>query len=508
MMNCFPLLYEDELFYSIISRYKRMCGITSKRAFLEDLFNEEIINKSIFFPQYIDALVNNLPLTSKITAEELIMNNTMFPFFTVFLSEEKTDEVYKFMKNGASKSIESMVGFTGSKVKSNKFLRYCPICYREDMNELGESYWRRLYQVPGVLYCEKHEILLKDSQVLNTDSRIGYYCPDSSNCDFVESNIEYDDRIKKLNIEYIRNAKILLKQNYNRKESQFLINFYIDRLRDKGFTSKGGSIYMKELQREFLDYYSHDYLKLMQSDFDINREGNWVRLFVRNNNKIRSPLRHLLFIQFLDIDINEMFESKRAIGRIKITQKREPIFDLNTKREEWLKLIENNPGANRSELKEIGKGLHTYVYTYDREWYDKVTPKGKPGRMGGETVDWEKRDEECLQLSKKAVPKILNRDGKPIRIGVESIRREIGVRNWFYDKRLIKTYEYIDSVVEDIDSYRIRKIRWAINEMLEGNEKITPYKVQLYAGFGGNNKEVRLLIEKELQNMGILKEIK
>ncbi|NMB27755.1 MAG: transposase, partial [Tissierellia bacterium] len=91
MMNCFPLLYEDELFYSIISRYKRMCGITSKRAFLEDLFNKEIINKSIFFPQYIDALVNNLPLTSKITAEELIMNNTMFPFFTVFLSEEKTD---------------------------------------------------------------------------------------------------------------------------------------------------------------------------------------------------------------------------------------------------------------------------------------------------------------------------------------------------------------------------------------------------------------------------------
>lgn len=84
-----------------------------------------------------------------------------------------------------------------------------------------------------------------------------------------------------------------------------MINFYIDRLRDKGFTSKGGSIYMKELQREFLDYYSHDYLKLMQSDFDINREGNWVRLFVRNNNKIRSPLRHLLFIQFLDIDINE-----------------------------------------------------------------------------------------------------------------------------------------------------------------------------------------------------------
>jgi len=42
--------------------------------------------------------------------------------------------------------------------------------------------------------------------------------------------------------------------------------------------------------------------------------------------------------------------------------------------------------------------------------------------------------------------------------------------------------------------------------MLEKGEKITPYKVQLYAGFGGNNKEVRPLIENELINIDLLKE--
>lgn len=42
--------------------------------------------------------------------------------------------------------------------------------------------------------------------------------------------------------------------------------------------------------------------------------------------------------------------------------------------------------------------------------------------------------------------------------------------------------------------------------MLEKGEKITPYKVQLYVGFGGNNKEVRELIENELLNMGEMKE--
>lgn len=501
MMNCFPLLYNDELFYSIIARYRRMCGITSERAFLKDLFNDRIVNKSIFFPQYVDALVGNLPVTSKITAKELIVNHTMFPFFTAFLSKERTDGIYEAMKNGYGQSIENTLGFSGSKVKVNKFLRYCPTCYREDMEELGESYWRRLHQIPGVLYCDSHKVLLKDSKVLNTDSRLGYDCLDSNSCSCEELDVRYNDRIKALNLNYIKNAKILLNQNLDRKEEQFLIDLYIDMLRNRGFTSKGGSIYMKELQKEFLNYYTFDYLKLMQSDFDINKKGNWLRLFVRNNNKTRNPLRHLLLIQFLGVEIEEMFKTKEVIGRIKVTKNRKPLFDLDTKKEEWIELINNNPGATRSELKEIGKGLHTYIYTYARDWYNKVTPKGKGGRKKGKTLDWGKRDEECLKLSKIAVQEILDTEGKPIRIGPENIRREIGARRWFYDKRLTKTHEYIAKASEDIESYRVRKIKWAIEEIIKEDEAITPYKVQLYAGFGGNNEVVRPLIEKELLNM-------
>lgn len=38
----------------------------------------------------------------------------------------------------------------------------------------------------------------------------------------------------------------------------------------------------------------------------------------------------------------------------------------------------------------------------------------------------------------------------------------------------------------------------AINEMSKSEENIKPYKVQLYAGFGGGGKEVGELIEREL----------
>lgn len=62
----------------------------------------------------------------------------------------------------------------------------------------------------------------------------------------------------------------------------------------------------------------------------------------------------------------------------------------------------------------------------------------------------------------------------------------------------MKTQQYLKEVTEDIESYRVRKIKWAIDEMVKRGEKLTVYKVQLYAGFSGGIKEVRSLIEQEL----------
>ena len=63
------------------------------------------------------------------------------------------------------------------------------------------------------------------------------------------------------------------------------------------------------------------------------------------------------------------------------------------------------------------------------------------------------------------------------------------------------TYAYINTVIEDIKSFRIRKIRWAINEIYKEGKEPTLYKVQLKAGFGGskNNMDVRSLINIELE---------
>src|SRR5690606_26154206 len=108
-----------------------------------------------YFPQYIGSFIKSLPPTSRVTSKEIIDRHTLAPFYTSFLSKEKTDQIYKTMEkgsNGSRMNIEKLIGFGGSKVRKPNFLKYCPLCFKEDMETLGEGYWRTNHQIIGAYY--------------------------------------------------------------------------------------------------------------------------------------------------------------------------------------------------------------------------------------------------------------------------------------------------------------------------------------------------------------------
>lgn len=507
MINFLPQLYDNELFYSVIARYRRMCGMVSGRAFIRDLFGEFVVITSSNFPQYIRNFIGNLPPTSKVTTKEIIEKHTLFNFYTSFLNEEKADHIYETMgkgSNGSRLNVEQQIGFGGSKVRKPSYLRYCPLCFKEDIDTLGESYWRINHQIIGAYYCSKHHVLLKESSVLSTGNGIEFICADEQICneELLEDN--YSDTIKLLNLEYIHNAELILNRNFSRKDLNYIIDFYIDRLREKRLASKNGNLYMKDVQERFLYFYPKQYLELMQSSINPDSPSNWLRLFVRYSKGNRSPVRHLLFMQFLGVNPESLFLNETVLGKRMTTIKHNPSFNLEQRREKWLKLIAENPGANRSQLKEKGKGLHTWIYKYDWEWYDKVTPKAHSGKEKAGTIDWEKRDQECLSLTKEAVKRILQREGKPTRVTPSSIRNTLGFGSWFHNKKLVRTQRYLKEVKEEIDGFRIRKIKWAIEDRIKKRESLSVYKVQLHAGFGGGGKEIQKLIIRVIEEQGIL----
>lgn len=129
----------------------------------------------------------------------------------------------------------------------------------------------------------------------------------------------------------------------------------------------------------------------------------------------------------------------------------------------------------------IDRVVYNYICKYDREWYHKVTPKNVKKHKGA-MIDWKKRDKELLEKVKIAVLNIKKKEGKPIRICMSSIKREISVERKLDNAKLIKTRKYIEDVIESKEDYLIRKIKWGINEMLKEEEPITRYKVQVKCG--------------------------
>jgi len=256
---------------------------------------------------------------------------------------------------------------------------------------------------------------------------------------------------------------------------------------------------VKKGQRKNVVELSYIYCGTLQSKVDPMVATNWLRAFVRNNNKNRSPLRHLLYLQFLEVDLDELFSANEVVGKRAVIKKHIPLFDINDRRAKWLRLMEENQEASREELKEKGKGLHTWVFRHDRAWYEKVTPRVRVRKLKTDPIDWKKRDSECLEHAKGAVQSIIDKEGKPTRVTPSSVRMTVGARNWFNNKKLIRTQQYLQEAKEDINDFRIRKISWAIGEMGKQDGYITAYKVQLYAGFGGGGNEVRELIEKVLE---------
>lgn len=504
MINFFPPMYENELLYSTIARYKKRSGIISKRQLIEDLFGRYISVSSSFFPQYIEDLLDQFPPTTTLNATEIIEQHTMFNLYTGFMPEEQSHFIKEQMKkgsNGKKGNLEKFIGLGGSKVRRTRFLKYCPLCFAEDLKTLGESYWRINHQIVGALYCFKHQVLLKKSTVNVVDSKFNYLCADEIVCDDKVLQDNYTKKMKELNIVYVQNAEYLLGNNRNRKDLSFITSYYIDRLREEGLASNNGNLYMKQFMQLFVEFYTQDYLQIMQSEVDVNSSSNWLRVFVRYNmNKNRIFLRHLLMLQFLNIHPKQLFECKKVVGKIVNKPTHAPKFSIIERREQWVRLMRENPNANRSELRELGKGLCSWIRKHDWDWYDTVTPKFKRKPRSNNKKYWMERDKCYLKLVQEAHKQLLKSNGKPIRITPTTIRNYLGVGGWLRNPRLVRTNEYLRENREELEAFRKRKIKWAIADMRERNLPLTVYKVQLYAGFGGGNKEIKELISQMLRH--------
>lgn len=477
MIQLFPEPYPDELLYSCIARYHIRVGNIDAKNTLRDLYDKDTITAMIEMTSNLKRLINNIP-AKVYTEEEIIKNNTMYSYFTSFITKEKSIEIYKCILSDNGNRIYNKLGLNNMKIKLNAYLRFCPECYSEDLNNYGETYWHRMHQVAALDYCIKHRCRLINSNIsirnknrqefVNATLELKKYdivkmIKEQENAPFINfDDIERKSIIVGKDILYLMNNPIEHSQDIN-----FFRNIYIKRLIELGMADNK-SIFKEELLLKFKSYWGKEFLDYINCDFDVDKPTNWVLTIARKHRKAFHPIQHILFIEFLGLNIQDIFEIKMFENNIRESERAiKSIEEKQQYRDTWLKLMNRYPNYNKSSLREINRSAYYFLYKYDNKWLKNNSPKKKMNKKINPIINWQKRDDYILGKVMSAVEELINSTSKPQRITITKIGKMINNEALLQKNidRLPKTKSFIESNLESLDEFRNRRIEWAVDEL-------------------------------------------
>jgi hypothetical protein len=299
LINIFPMIYPDEVFFSWVGRFSTLSGYLTYDEVVQELFGQRNINNNIYYPEGLDFLCSKLPHSLNLTSEYIIEHHTTFPFFRPFMSEKNQKTVIDGMKIKGKYHLKDIMGVNAGYIFNDNRIKLCSDCFIEDVQNLGEGYIHRIHQIPGNLICLKHsrflmlidvsDILVKKNFIdINriTDRFIYNTCTSPS-----EEHIKLSQDIATL-----LDNKIL---HY---EQNTVLNKYRNLLSFKNYRSNSGIISQAKITNDFSSYYSKKFLTDLTSNLDKNSysyKDNWLNIITKGNRQKVHPIRHLLFIRFL-----------------------------------------------------------------------------------------------------------------------------------------------------------------------------------------------------------------
>lgn len=305
MLYFFTDFYEEEIFFSAINRYGIYSGNLGERKISNDLFGVERINTRKLFPSYLNRFLKNFEKENRYDSQYILNNHTLLPLYLPFLNDERIKQVIEDMRGDNPNAINLRIGeFTGGICK-NMGMRVCTKCIEEDENKYGEGYLHREHQVPGNMICHIHSSILKRVRPYKYSRSKKYDISKIENESIVVDTHNFQ-KFKSLS-EDIHN---IFKANNNDLKFDDILQKYKVRLIEKGFASVTGITNWNKVNKEFVEFFSNEYLELLDSNINLNEKFTWTKKLFERNLLIH-PIRHILFIQFLFGSVNELIKYKK-----------------------------------------------------------------------------------------------------------------------------------------------------------------------------------------------------
>jgi hypothetical protein len=292
-------------------------GKSNAKETLQELFQNKNKMPTVQLPCNITNICK--AVNNNMYDEDYIINrHTNLPFYYPFLNENNQNYIRKIMKNNNAQGIYAKVGIIAGGVCNKRKLHYCPNCVKDDIRRVGEAYFHRIHQIPGVLVCPIHLCELNKYELRNTErGRISLVKINSKQIDLAARYIA-DNEINTVLIKIAKNAQYLLDNNLVNINQHILVKRYKEILRNKGLITPKNRVRQKLLNSMFKKYYNNRLLEMLDSKVD-NKESNWLKSTLRCPRNYINPIRHILFILFISEDIQSFIGYGRVNNNNKVS---------------------------------------------------------------------------------------------------------------------------------------------------------------------------------------------
>lgn len=447
MISCFPSVYEDELVYSILARYYQKTGYVAYRDVAEDLYvnphtrpDTEFVN-----PLTSDAITL---LCRKKTMEQIVLENTMFPYYARFLPLERKQEAFSWMVEMKGKCSD-IVPMRITKGKT-RYLRYCPLCVKEHREQCGETYWTRLHQISDIRICIKHNVFLHDSSVEMT----GNISPNLISAEMVVSE---DDEVQfntnKKEYEISKFIQDIFLHPFDFTNTTPMGKFLHGKLAGTKYLSKrGGAKRITELFNDITDFYSDTELCKIEKFWHMEQIFTSRRCYLSDI---------ALLAYYMEISIDELMNPVMEVDDL-TKQFDMQVAKLHSEGLNYMQ-IAKRLGASYDVVKAIGLGHYNQYYYKRREKKERTT-----------FLDWETMDIELQADVRKAVEEIYGvGNTRPKRVTVHNVATALNIPNTRL-KQLPKCVAIIKEKEESYEQYFAREVIWAA-KIIMGESKQLNY---------------------------------
>lgn len=299
VLGHFPRPYEDELLISVLARYALREG-SSARDTMRSMFGPGQTTAVVDLPAGLATLCRNLGGSDAgLSPESVRDQHTLWPFYRPFLVEPHRSEVLSDMHGHSGLAIHARCGILAARIPTPAYFRFCPACRADDVGQVGEPYWHRMHQLPGILLCPKHEIPLWDSalpRLLRTHRQRPVLLEETTEGVPIAVNPKTMGHHRDL----ARHVTALFSPIAQQFTPTTLQARYVALLVARDMAAHTGRVRQQDFRAAFYGYFGTEFLASLWCTVP-STDDQWLARLVRKPLHSNHPLHHLLLWCFLDL---------------------------------------------------------------------------------------------------------------------------------------------------------------------------------------------------------------